>query len=258
MPHLSDLTPSPTGRADLPRVRLLDVDRNWANGLDRPGFALAAGQLTVPVTHLTLEAAWPVGSAAQVLLSGTVLRTVRFAQRTTAQVLGAGDIIDFAVRETSPPAQVNLRTLEDCSLAALDANFDDGCQRWPSLTSELVTRLLDQERRALLQAAIVALPRVEQRLLSILCHLVERFGHMTSSGARLDLPLSHGTLGQLIGAARPTVSLACKQLEASGAARRCGHQGWILSHEAQALLDGPWPQTLKRPERPGRSLLLRG
>ena len=66
------------------------------------------------------------------------------------------------------------------------------------------------------QLVICQLPRVEDRVLAVLWLLAESWGHVTPAGVRLPLALTHETLGALIGARRPTVTLALRKLTDDG------------------------------------------
>ena len=78
--------------------------------------------------------------------------------------------------------------------------------------------------------AICQLPRVEDRVLAILWLLAESWGRVSAEGVLLPIDLTHQALGELIGAKRPTVTLAVGQLARRGAAER-RTAGWML-HDA--------------------------
>ena len=77
------------------------------------------------------------------------------------------------------------------------------------------------------QLVICQLPRVDQRVLAIMWLLAESWGQVTPGGVRLPLALTHETLGAMVGARRPTVTLALRKLSQQGAII---HQesGWLL------------------------------
>jgi DNA-binding IclR family transcriptional regulator len=69
-------------------------------------------------------------------------------------------------------------------------------------------------------------------LLVLLWHLADRFGKVTPEGTHVPLPLSHSDLAELVGAARPSVSVALKQLAEDGLVWRHSSDGsWMLSRE---------------------------
>jgi hypothetical protein len=78
-----------------------------------------------------------------------------------------------------------------------------------------------------IQLAICQLPRVEERLMALLWWLAEVWGHVTSVGTIVPLTMTHDVLGALVGARRPTVTLALGELVDRGAIARQDH-GWLL------------------------------
>jgi CRP/FNR family cyclic AMP-dependent transcriptional regulator len=93
----------------------------------------------------------------------------------------------------------------------------------------VMSRLADQQHRLAVHGAICQLPRSEQRTMAILCHLASRTGTVTPDGVLLR-PLSHQQIADLIGAQRPTVSLALRSLQNQGLVRRRDDGSWLLSH----------------------------
>jgi hypothetical protein len=74
---------------------------------------------------------------------------------------------------------------------------------------------------------ICQLPRVDERLLALMWLLAESWGQVTPAGTLLPIALTHAALGGLIGARRPTVTLALGNLTAAGVIRR-QPRGWLL------------------------------
>lgn len=54
----------------------------------------------------------------------------------------------------------------------------------------------------------------------MLWHLADRWGRVTPDGVIVPLKLTHEALGRLVGAQRPTVTLALGELVASGRVTR--------------------------------------
>jgi Crp-like helix-turn-helix domain len=103
-----------------------------------------------------------------------------------------------------------------------------GVHRWPRLLAGLHVRAAEQIERVAVQLAICQLSRVEDRLLALLWLLAETWGRVTASGTSLPITLTHETIGALIGARRPTVTLALGDLSERGAIVRQG-RGWLLT-----------------------------
>jgi hypothetical protein len=159
-----------------------------------------------------------------------VLRQLRIADQTGLQLLGPGDIV--ALDDSPPPMVVvesSLDALPGTRLAVLGREVLLAIQRWPSLAAALEIRNAQQAERLATQLVICQLPRVELRLLSLLWLLAEAWGRVTSSGTTLPLKLTHEALGALIGARRPTVTLALRELTERGSIIRQS-EGWLLLH----------------------------
>jgi CRP/FNR family cyclic AMP-dependent transcriptional regulator len=103
---------------------------------------------------------------------------------------------------------------------------------WPGIGRVLLDRAARREARLSTHRAIAQLPRVDQRLLAFFAHLAERWGRVASAGVLVPLHLTHETLGRLIGARRPTVSLALKELGSDGMLERRNDGSWLLRYEA--------------------------
>jgi CRP-like cAMP-binding protein len=73
------------------------------------------------------------------------------------------------------------------------------------------------------------------RLLAYLWHLASSFGVVTSAGVRLDLPLTHALLAELIGARRPTVTTAFGTLSVDGRLERDGRSILLIGDGPPAL-----------------------
>jgi CRP-like cAMP-binding protein len=94
------------------------------------------------------------------------------------------------------------------------------------------------------QAAISQLPRVELRVLALLWQLADRWGRVTPLGVEIDLELTHEALGRLIGAQRPTVSLALADLAEAGAVTRTARRRGLLGRGSRDLLRAAEPAPL--------------
>jgi hypothetical protein len=86
-------------------------------------------------------------------------------------------------------------------------------------------------------------------VLLMLRHLGDRWGHVTREGTVVPLPLSHEILGQLVGARRPTVTIAVRALVASGIIQRRPDGSWLLTKGAERAINA-----IARPHVVTRSL----
>ena len=216
-------------------ICLLDVDRAFAaavpeQDLPRARRALAVPAAAVPGGELDLAtvAARHGDTALLLVLSGAIARDVLVLDRTTTQLFGPGDLIALGGPEPdSVNARVGFHGEEPGRVALIDGRFHAAARLWPELSVLVQQRLAAQSRRLAVQAAILALPRVENRVLAILWHLADVFGSVRSEGVLVPLQLTHERLGRLVGAQRPTVTLALRRLSDAGDAARVP-DGWML------------------------------
>jgi hypothetical protein len=112
-------------------------------------------------------------------------------------------------------------------LALLGHEMLLACRRWAALTAGLQARMAEQTERIVAQLMICQLPRVEDRVESMLWLLAETWGQVGAQGTLLPVALTHETLGGLIGAQRSTVTLALGELADRGTVLKLD-RGWLL------------------------------
>ena len=134
---------------------------------------------------------------------------------------GPGDVIAARdLRHTTLPCGESWTATVPSRIALLDDRFLLAARRWPRLVSAMFELLGEQRDRLMMQLVIAEQPRVEDRLLMLFWQLADRFGRVTREGITIQLALTHEALGRLIGARRPTVTLALRMLGERGAIER--------------------------------------
>lgn len=167
------------------------------------------------------------------LIDGLVRKSVAHEDRHLAELLVPGDVLlPWPPSVDSLQAAQRLVAEQSARFAVLDRRFLQAAVRWPALMVELLRRLNDQEHRIAVTGAICQLPRVEDRILSLLRHFGNRVGRVGPNGLRVPLPLTHRALGELVGARRPTVSIALSNLAADHHLRRLEDGTWLLPQPA--------------------------
>jgi CRP-like cAMP-binding protein len=219
--------------ADRSHVRLLDADPDIGRYLT-PDERDEAESLTVPVLDLP---AGPIdmprllhrnGSFGAFVLDGMLARHLRVGDLAGMRILGPGDVVSLGTTAASMLlVESGCRAVCPVRLALLGRDVLVGAQRWPRLVAGLHARAAEQIERVAIQLAICQLPRVEDRLLALFWLLAESWGRVTPGGTVLPLALTHETLGALVGARRPTVTLALGALADRGAVLRQG-RSWLL------------------------------
>jgi CRP/FNR family transcriptional regulator, cyclic AMP receptor protein len=215
--------------------RLLDLDLDLAEALGDVAVR-ARDRIGVPTIKLErgpwqLESLWPVARAAFALMvcDGLVVRELDLARTGTADLLGPGDLIALG------QGTDNLLAIGEswhvgtgATVAILDERLLPALHAWPALSARLIARASCQASRAAEQRAISQLPRVELRLRALMWHLAERWGRVASTGVVVPIEVTHVALGRLVGARRPTVSLALAELAREGAMVRRDDGSWLL------------------------------
>src|SRR5579875_358014 len=229
-----------------PTISLLEIEPelgNWLTAEERE----IARRLLVPV--MQLDSSSPEldrvleqeGAFAALLLDGMVMHRMSIGGRRILRLLGPSDII---VHTWAPRSEIlgssTKRAAGHARIALLGRPLVNAARQFPGLIVGLHLRLGDQQQRLAVQLGICQLPRVQDRVLTLLWLLAESWGRVTSDGTRLPVKLTHSAIGELIGARRSTVSLAVRDLAAEGALSAEG-QGWLLhsSPPAQARPDRP-------------------
>ena len=197
--------------------------------------ALAGRSLSVPrvsardepLAGLVSQTATAIGF---LLVDGVVLKETTLATRSALEVLTAGDVLAPPLtRAGQDDARAVSRYLAHgtVTLGVLDRRFKAAARRWPELEAELHARLGRQAHRASAHVAMLHAPRVEERIALLFDDLGERCGRVTLDGIAIDIDLTHELIGRLVGARRPTVSLALRGLAEEGLLRRTDSGRWI-------------------------------
>jgi hypothetical protein len=222
----------PGGTGDLP-APLPEIDDAH---LFRVARRLAEATLELPrgPWDPTCAPGVPPDAFGALLVDGLMLRELRLDGASTALLQVAGDTLDASYRPDTllcSDETVAWHAVEDSTVVVLGRRFLAAARQFPSLTVALARRQLEQSMRAARHVAVAQLPRVERRILALLCGLAEERGRVAVDGVVVDLPVTHAVLGQLVGAQRPTVSLALKALADENLLRRRGMK-WVISHGA--------------------------
>jgi CRP/FNR family cyclic AMP-dependent transcriptional regulator len=235
------------------RVRLLDVDRGLASALSDEELAVARRYAVADVVELGRGVHDPQqgfdgdGLLGLLVIDGLLIRQVAVADRHCGELVGPGSVLrpwdDFG--QNAPlPFDVSWRVIRDTELALLDRRFLATVVHWPALIEAFTARAAERAHTLAFNVAIHCLRHVHIKLLVLFWHLADRFGRVTPEGIHVPLPLSHSDLGELVGAQRPSVSVALKRLDQEGlVTRRTDDKTWLLSREPPAELRDMRAQT---------------
>jgi CRP/FNR family transcriptional regulator, cyclic AMP receptor protein len=221
---------------------LLDLDPELGAALSPDRFARARAELVVRILSLP-RGEWARDRLASIsrqnvgllMIEGVIAHEVVLQDTVSTELLGAGDLLrPWAVQEEPQllGKQVRWQVLADAHLAVLGRPFGLAAVRYPEINALLMDRLCTRAQRLATTQAISHLNSVDRRLLALFWHFAERWGRMTSDGVVVPLTLSHRLLAEIIGARRPTVTTALRNLASEGKLVRREDATWLLTGDA--------------------------
>jgi CRP/FNR family cyclic AMP-dependent transcriptional regulator len=231
-------------------VALLDVDPDLAIGVPPQEAEVARSRAVAAVAELE-PPSWDPAQLVQrseagwlglYVLDGLLLRRVEVGKRSACELFGPTDLIrpwDSDGEYDPLPISVTFLVLKRTRLAVLDTAFVLRIARWPTITSRIVSRVAQRARYLTLTQAVTHLPRAYVRLLILFWLLAERWGKVSTEGVYVTLPLTHEVLAMLIGAHRPTVTIALQRLTRAGFLIRERSDRWLLTNRAIQTLEHP-------------------
>jgi hypothetical protein len=229
---------SPEGTGEV--VRLLEHDPELGEGLDLASRA-AAGRIAVRALPLPVgdwEVADPAdaGTLGLLVLDGLLVRWVTVGDVRCCELLGAGDVLrPWTLHDPAGggplPAEAQWRVVEAARIAVLDRRFALQVARWPEITATIVDRVVVRARRLAFHVSVCSLVRLELRLLVVLWHFADRWGRVTPRGVHLPLRIGHELLAGIVGARRPSVTVALGRLRETGSVVRRPDRTWLLAHD---------------------------
>lgn len=216
-------------------IAVLDADPELASALSEEQEAVAHGvlrapELVQPAGPWTVPVPRSNDTLGLLVVEGIASGSTVVENRRSRELLGPGDVL----RPWLGPDAGHLRTYNrwrvhtPLRMLLLDRRFALTSARWPEVTAALMDRLVLRARRLCFQRAANSLPRTTERLLLLLWHFAERWGRVTPAGVRLELPLTHTALAELVDTHRPTVTTALGELRALGRVTTVGEGGWLL------------------------------
>jgi hypothetical protein len=246
-------------RAAAPQpVALLAVDADFGDAIPADERRLAEAVLRFRCRVLDAggwvgpQASGPDAGFGVLVVGGLLSRTVTLEGRASPELFGPGDIVEGGpVGDAPDGGPVSWVAHQRSAVVVLDARFDQAGRRWPALWHVVVRRAASRAHRLALQLAAMQLSRVEDRVEHVLWQLADRWGRVTTEGVIVPVALTHQALGHLVGAKRPTVSLALATLDARGTVARRADGSWRLDPRPEDsrlrdVLDGFGAVTLPR------------
>ncbi len=215
-----------------------------------PDDRVPAGDILLPLASLGSgedlhELIGGARAFAAVVLDGMLAQSLCVNGHAGLRLLGPGDVVSLVqVPRLSNVEVGECRASGEVRMALLEREILLAARRWPLIVAGLHAHGAQQTKRLLAQMMICQMPRVDERVMAIMWLLADVWGQATPVGTLLRLKLTHQLIGELVGARRPTVTLAVGELVDRGALLR-QDGGWLLLER---------PDARPRVEQPSRDV----
>lgn len=219
-------------------VAVLEADGELGSHLDATALSHARREALAPLLAIkagdwrwSADTKQSAGHLGLLVLDGLLLRRQALGELESIEFLGPGDVL----RPWIPTAQAQAcgpttwRALLPTRLAVLDQDFAWRIRHWPQIPAALLERALERTHSLSVTLAIHQAVRVQDRIQMMLWHLADRWGQVTPQGTVLPIPITHEVLAQLVGARRPSVTVALGELGRRGLVQRGPKRSWLLS-----------------------------
>ncbi len=220
-----------------PTVDLLSREPDLGRGLSGPVLDHARRACVADVLRIPPGAWRPQGRSEPddaefglLVSEGFLVRRVDQGGRFGAELLGPGDLLrpwQTVGREASVPFEPQWTAVTPSAVAILDGDFARRAAPYPVIAAQLMGRAMLRARHLAIAMAVVHQPRVDRRVHMLLWNYADRWGRIDPDGRRVEVPLTHALLAELVAARRPTVSTALSSLAAEGKVQR-EKGGWRL------------------------------
>ena len=165
------------------------------------------------------------------VLDGLMGRRVHVGKAVATELLGPGDILrpwdEPTLWEMIPP-ELDWRVFRPTRLAVLDERITALIGRRHELVISFSGRLLRRARSIAYLTAVSHLNRVEDRLIATLWHIASSWGRVGPEGVSVPFHLTHEVLGEILGAQRPSVTIAVRRLQRRQQVKRTSGGGYLL------------------------------
>lgn len=207
----------------MPDVLAIGLER-FLNGMPSPD-RKAASRILEPCPTVEIDGggrrfgpAFTSGTLLLVMEGFVVLRaTVEGGQRSVVTCeAGAGTIV------LPPPADGVLVALGESRLLVIDQDTRRRLLRIPALAERIVEQLAEALGQKQDATANFAPTHHVERVRRKLIQLGASYGHVGRDGIRIDFPVSHALLAEMIGSSRETVTRAVDELQRGGFVARRG------------------------------------
>jgi CRP/FNR family transcriptional regulator, cyclic AMP receptor protein len=166
------------------------------------------------------------------------------------ELLSVGDVL-FPWREDRASFScAEFEVIDRTHLQLLDLRHGSPLSRSQTATAAIAGKAIDRARALGLQSAIMSIVGVEERLRALLWTFAERWGSVVPGGVEVEVHLPQAVLAEMVGARRPTVSLALGSLRERGKLVTLEPGHWVLRGDPPTIVTPPGREDRACPEQP--------
>src|SRR3954470_8233129 len=121
------------------------------------------------------------GDLGVMVLGGLMMRHVVLGQTVATELVGRGDVLRPATHDGAGapvPFDIEWTVLDEARVALLDRRLAVAIGRWPELIEAVVGAAVRRAQSLAFNLAVSHLRRVDSRLLVLMWHLADRYGHV--------------------------------------------------------------------------------
>lgn len=217
-------------------VNFLQADIGLAGVLSSAQLTQAAPGLRAR-TQLLSPGGWDPPAADEdscklgaLILEGFLSLETGYRGKGSLEILGPGDLLRPWDEDLfrMPAITNDWRVLTPTTIALLDDELAERIAAWPALTSEILARAGCRARWLVARLAISQQIHIRDRILYLFSRLASRWGGPCASGTIVPVPVTHEQIAKLIGAQRPSVTLAIGELAGEGLLTRFDDRTWCM------------------------------
>lgn len=183
----------------------------------------------------------PHGWVGLLVLEGLIQGQLDAGKARVGWLLGEDDLLrPWELDDYALTRQTSWQALTQTMIALLDADFERRVAVLPGVMRALLTRAQRTSHWLIAKSLIISSPVIEERVLLLFALLGERWGKVSTTGVRLELPLTHSSIARLVGARRPTITMTLKSLHERGACTRDERGCWLLTSGLGSVESRSW------------------
>ncbi len=140
---------------------------------------------------------------------------------TILDVLGPGEVLGETALFQDLPQTFSALVLEEAKLCSFSRRqFEEMIQASPGAATSIIRHLARRLYDSMQQAGETAGAPVREKVLRMLLHLADKYGHPAENATEIELAITQQELADMVGASRVMVANVLKDLYDEGLVRR--------------------------------------